>query len=78
MAGADFRERLFRQARREVGLAAFERDCRRIVKGPTGRRAKALSVPGTVERAEFLRLMEAAHARYTELVAEAKKHGLLT
>jgi hypothetical protein len=78
MAGADFRERLFRQARRESGLVDFERNCRRIVRGVTGRRTKALSVPGTAERAEFLRLMEAAQRRYQELVAEAKKHGLLT
>lgn len=77
MPAADFREKLFKRARKETGLADFERNCRRIVRGVTGRRTKALAVPGTPERAEFLRLSELAQRRYRQLVDEAKRHGLL-
>ncbi len=75
--GADLRDRLFRRARKAAGLVEFERSCRRKIRGASGHLVLARHVPGTPEREEFLRLQEAVHTRYKELLAAAKTAGLI-
>jgi len=62
-------DKAFRQARKEVGLPRFERNCR-VIDGDTGRRKKAYAVPGTQEAGRHAMLCRmasniAARARRT-------------
>lgn len=67
----------WRQARRETGIAKFERDCREVVCGVHGGgrwwMAKAYRVPGTQEAGRHAMLLAATNDLYERLREVARR-----